>query len=437
MQKTNFFKEFVKYASLNVLGMLGLSCYILADTFFVAQGLGTSGLAALNLAIPVYSFIHGSGLMLGMGGATKYSIYKGKNLDSAADNVFSNTVYAAVTISVIFALCGVLLSGALTSVLGADAEVFEMTDTYIKTILLFSPAFMLNNVFICFVRNDGNPKLSMIAMIAGSLSNVVLDYVFIFPCRMGMFGAAFATGLAPVISIMILSIHKLKRQNQFKLKIVKPSLKEIFSSMSLGFPSLVTEVSSGIVMIVFNSIILRLAGNTGVAAYGVIANLSLVVVAVYTGIAQGIQPLMSRSYGNGAISGVKRILGYALVSAAVFSVVIYAAVFFGSDQITAVFNSENNLQLQNIANTGMKLYFTAILFVGFNIIVSVFFTSTERAFPAHAISLLRGLLIIVPAAYLLSGLLGLTGVWLAFPTTEFIVAVVGAALYKHTQKRLS
>ncbi len=207
--------------------------------------------------------------------------------------------------------------------------------------------------------------------------------------------------------------------------------------MSLGFPSLVTEVSSGIVIIVFNAIILRLAGNTGVAAYGVIANLSLVVVAVYTGIAQGIQPLMSRSYGNGAISGVKRILGYALVSAAVFSVVIYAAVFFGSDQITAVFNSENNLQLQNIANTGMKLYFTAILFVGFNIIVSVFFTSTERAFPADAISLLRGLLIIVPAAYLLSGLLGLTGVWLAFPATEFIVAVVGAALYKYTQRRLS
>ena len=434
MQKTNFFKEFVKYASLNVLGMLGLSCYILADTFFRGSGARHVRLGGAQPRDP------------------RLQLYTRKRAYARHGPARQNTLFIRVKIwtrppitylidirivSVIFALCGVLLSGALTSVLGADAEVFEMTDTYIKTILLFSPAFMLNNVFICFVRNDGNPKLSMIAMIAGSLSNVVLDYVFIFPCRMGMFGAAFATGLAPVISIMILSIHKLKRQNQFKLKIVKPSLKEIFSSMLLGFPSLVTEVSSGIVIIVFNAIILRLAGNTGVAAYGVIANLSLVVVAVYTGIAQGIQPLMSRSYGNGAISGVKRILGYALVSAAVFSVVIYAAVFFGSDQITAVFNSENNLQLQNIANTGMKLYFTAILFVGFNIIVSVFFTSTERAFPAHAISLLRGLLIIVPAAYLLSGLLGLTGVWLAFPATEFIVAVVGAALYKYTQRRLS
>ena len=184
MTKSNCFKDFAVYSSLNVLGMIALSCYILADTYFVSKGLGTNGLTALNLAIPIYSFIHGSGLMIRMGGGTKYSIYKSQNEIKSGNRTFTNAVYLAAAFAVIFVLIGIFFPGTIVSLFGAKDSVFDLSKTYLQVILLFAPAFLMNNVLLCFVRNDGAPQLSMAAMIVGSLSNVVLDWVFIFPCNM-------------------------------------------------------------------------------------------------------------------------------------------------------------------------------------------------------------------------------------------------------------
>lgn len=429
MKNKSQFKEFVRYSTLNVLGMIGLSCYILADTFFVSRGLGENGLTALNLAIPVYSFIHGSGLMLGIGGATKYSIFKSNKENKNANTIFTNTLCLATVLSIGFVLIGIFLSKSLTTALGADSDVFKMTNTYLQFILIFAPAFIMNDVLICFVRNDNNPKLSMCAMLVGSLSNIILDYIFIFQLQLGIFGAVFATGLAPIISMLILSLHRIKRKNQFHFIKIKPSIKIALNTLSLGFPSLVTEVSSGIVIIVFNMIILNLIGNVGVAAYGIVANLSLVVVAVYTGIAQGIQPLISKSYGRNDIKSIKLIFKYAMITMSIISFILYLIIFFLADPIAKIFNSENSLVLQSIATNGLKLYFIAVIFVGFNIILPMFFSSMEKAFLAQTISLLRGLIVIIPMAFILSELAGITGVWLAFPITESLVSILSVILY--------
>lgn len=436
MENGHYFKEYAKYTFLNVMGMIGLSCYILADTFFISKGLGANGLAALNLAIPVYSFVHGSGLMLGIGGATRYSICLGQGQRRHTDAAFTHTVQMAGILALIFIFTGIFLSGTLTSVLGADKEIFSMTNIYIRVILLFSPAFMMNDILICFVRNDGNPRLSMLAMLGGSFSNILFDYIFIFPMHLGIFGAVLATGFAPVVSISFLSRHWIKKKNGFHFRKIRLHFSAVQRILSLGFPSLIAEVSSGIVIIVFNIIILGLQGNVGVAAYGVIANLSLVVVSVYTGIAQGIQPLISRSYGCGDKKNIRLVLRYSMVTMAALSFGIYLAMFFLADPIAGIFNSEQNAKLQAIAVYGLKLYFTAVIFVGFNIIISVHFTSTDNALPAHIISLLRGLVLIVPAAFLLSAFWGITGVWLAFPITEFLVAVLGVGMYRRLRRKL-
>lgn len=434
MKTKTLLNEFFRYVILNICGMIGLSCYILADTFFISNGLGANGLTALNLAIPIYSFIHGSGLMFGMGGATKYSIYRGQKNYKSADKCFSNTIYIMSILSAIFMLAGIFLSEKLTILLGADKDVFLMTKTYLQVILLFAPAFMANDTLICFVRNDGNPKLSMIGMLTGSFSNIILDYVFIFPLHMGIFGTVLATGIAPVISLCILSRHWFTRQNQFHLVRIYPSFQLTGNIISLGIPSFITEIASGIVMIVFNTIILHLQGNTGVAAYGVVANLSLVVISIYIGIAQGTQPILSRAYGYGERENQKRILRYALKTMLVISCGIYLIFLFSANSIVSVFNSEQNIQLQKIAETGLKLYFTAIPFVGFNIIISSYFTSIEKALPAQIISLSRGFLVIIPMAFFLSFLLKMTGVWLSFPITECFVALAGIALYIKSER---
>lgn len=436
MEQQNYFKEFAKYTSLNVLGMIGLSCYILADTFFVSKALGANGLAALNLAIPIYSFINGSGLMIGMGGATKYSIFKSQNNFKKANNIFTQAFFLVVTMAAIYFLIGILFSGPLAKLLGATKSVYDMSSVYLRVILVFAPMFMMNNLLLCYVRNDGAPQLSMMAMLGGSFSNIVLDYVFMFPLDMGIFGAAFATGLAPVISILILSPFFIKKLNNFKLVKTKLVDRHILDIVSSGLPSLVTEVSSGIVMIIFNMIILNLAGNTGVAAYGVIANLSLVVISIYTGISQGIQPLLSSGYGSGQIKKVHIIFKYAIFSVVIISICIYLIIFFKCDVIARIFNSENNIALQNIAENGLKIYFVGCLFAGINIVSSIYFTSIEHPLPAHVISLLRGFIIIIPMAFFLSLIANMNGVWATFPVTEFIVCTISVILIKITSKKM-
>lgn len=436
MTKNTPFQDFIRYSFFSIMGMIAISCYILADTFFVAQGLGTNGLAALNLAIPTYDFIHGTGLMLGMGGATRFSILKSQNNQKGADTIFTNTVYLGIFFSIIFMLGGLFFSGSLARLLGADQNTFEMTNTYLRVMMLFSPAFIFNDIILCFVRNDGNPRVSMIATVCGSLFNVVFDYIFIFPCNMGMLGAVLATGFSPVVGLTIMSPHWLGKKKGFHFRKLVPDADSIRTNISLGFPSLLSQISAAIVMIVFNMLILGLEGNTGVAAYGVIANISLVVLSFYTGIAQGIQPLVSHSYGRKKTDGIRQFLRYAMISMVILSAVMYLILFVFADPIASAFNSEHNAKLQEIAITGLKLYFTSLVFAGFNIILSMYFTSVEKALPAQIISLLRGLILIIPIAFLFANLWDMTGVWMSFPATELVTAVVGAVLYFIYKNRL-
>lgn len=310
--KENTLQEFGRYVSQSVLSQLGVSCYILADTYFISKGVGADGLTALNLAIPVFSVMNGCGFMLGIGSGTKYGIMKGTGNEKRGDVLFTSSLCVVTVLAVIYMLIGLLAADPITAFVGANAEVYDMTRTYLQVILLFSPMFMINNLLGAMIRNDGNTSLAMTAMLSGCLFNIVFDYIFVFPMGLGLFGAVLATAVAPIISILILLQHFVKKKNRFRLIRVRPDVRLVASAAGLGVPSLVTEVSSGLVIAVFNLLILGLAGNVGVAAYGVVANISIVVIAIYNGIAQGVQPLLSREYGRSQEKNVHRFLGCAM-----------------------------------------------------------------------------------------------------------------------------
>lgn len=434
MENSAALKSFIKYSSLSICAMLALSCYILVDTFFIAQCLGERGLAALNIAIPVYNVMHGAGLMVGMGGAAKFSIYKGQKEHKKADLMFTNTLYIAAALSVFFMLCGALGSEKITALLGADKEIFEMTNIYIKVLLVCSPAFLMNNVLLCFTRNDGKPQLAMAATASGSFLNIILDYVFMFIFKMGMFGAVAATVFSPVMGIALTSRHFLSKNKGFHIVRSKIDPKFAKNNVLLGFPSFLEQMSSGIVIVVFNFIILAIAGNTGVAAYGVVANISLVVSAVFTGIAQGIQPLSSTAYGKNNIAEAEKYLKYAIILMTALAAAVYAFIFIFAEEIALVFNSEKNALLQGMAVEGLRLYFVSTVFMGFNIIISMYFISVEKVAPAHTISLLRGFAVIIPMAFVLSSVWKMNGVWISFPASEIVVFLVSAALYRKCRK---
>lgn len=432
--KENTLQEFGKYVSQSVLSQLGVSCYILADTYFISKGVGADGLTALNLAIPVFSVMNGCGFMLGIGSGTKYGIMKGTGNEKRGDVLFTSSLCVVTVLAVIFMLIGLLASDPITVLVGANAEVYDMTRTYLQVILLFSPMFMINNLLGTMIRNDGNTSLAMTAMLSGCLFNIVFDYIFVFPMGLGLFGAVLATAVAPIISILILLQHFVKKKNQFRLIRVRPELRLVASAAGLGVPSLVTEVSSGLVIAVFNLLILGLAGNVGVAAYGVVANISIVVIAIYNGIAQGVQPLLSREYGRSQEKNVHRFLGWAMMLTIILAMVIYVGIYWNADVIAMIFNSGRDMDLQRIAVEGLKIYFTACPFVGANILLAIYFAATDQAAPAQMISLLRGLIVIIPLAFIMANVAGLTGVWMTFPLTELVVCVVACGLYKKMKR---
>lgn len=410
-------QKFIKYVSLNILGMIGLSCYILADTVFVANGAGADGLTALNLAIPVYSVINGIGLMIGMGGATRFSISKSKS-------ALVQSLYFMIIAASLFFLAGIFLPDEIARLMGSDSATHEMTRDYLRVILLFSPMFILNNVIICAVRNDGNPKLSMAAMLSGSFSNIILDYIFIFPLKMGVFGAALATGIAPLVSLSVLSAHFFRKENTLRLCREAPKLSAVRDIASLGVSSLIAELSAGIAIVIFNTLLLGLEGNTGVAAYGIIANTALVAISVFTGIAQGIQPILSDSFGSGKHDDVRKTLKYGFVTALFIAAVIYAVCYIFTDPIVAAFNRDNSIQLAEMAGEGLRIYFTAFGFMGINILSAAYFSAVGKPANGFIISVSRALVVLAPVALLLAKVMGLTGVWLALTVTEGIVTAV-------------
>lgn len=270
----------------------------------------------------------------------------------------------------------------------------------------------------------------MAGMIIGSLSNILLDYLFIYPLNLGMVGAALATATAPLISMGILSTHFLRGNSHFRLMKTKPSLSTASSICSLGVSSLITEVSSGIVILVFNFLILDLSGNTGVAAYGVLANIALVLIAISTGIAQGIQPIVSSHPGKKGQPVRHQIRCYALLTALLLALLSYAVIFLLADPIADLFNKDQNTALTSIAADGMRIYFTSLFFSGINIVAAVFLSSTDHPKQAFILSLLRGFLLIIPAAFLLAHLFGLTGIWMSLPVTEGIVCIFSLLFLK-------
>ncbi len=195
-------KLFIKYVSQNILGMLGISVYILADTFFISMAEGANGITALNLVLPVYSLIFAVGAMIGVGSAIRFKILRARN-DKDAEMYFSNALLWALIIGAVFILIGIFIPEKVVSLLGGDDKIVAVGRDYTAIFMMFAPFFMWNHICNAFVRNDNAPAIAMAATLCSSLFNIVFDYILMFPLHLGMRGAALATALSPVLGVTI------------------------------------------------------------------------------------------------------------------------------------------------------------------------------------------------------------------------------------------
>lgn len=430
----NLTKQFFKYVSQNIFGLLGTSCYILADTYFIAQAAGTDGVTLLNLCLPIYNLIFAFGSMIGLGAATRYAILRAQG-DARAQRYFSNAIFSVCILAVPFMLVGIFRPDGLLRLMGGDADIVALGMNYARIFLMFTPFFMCNYVVASFVRNDGDPSLAMVATLSGSLFNVVFDYIFIFPMGLGLPGAALATAISPILSIAVCSAHFIKKSNTITFVRKAPSVRLLGQSCQLGISGFVGELSSGVTTTVFNFLLLRLAGNVAVAAYGVVANFALVATAIFNGVAQGAQPLVSQCYGKNEMAGARKLLLLGCGTALGLAALLYGVVFGYTDVLTALFNSENSALMAEFAHSGMRIYFVGYFFAGCNIVAAGYLGAVNRPAEASVTSLCRGMVAIVVCSLVLSALFGMNGVWAAFPVSEAITLALTVFLLKRKAGR--
>jgi putative MATE family efflux protein len=431
----NIFKLFAKFAATSIAGMLMVSLYILFDTIIVGQGVGKDGLAALNISIPIYNLIFGTGILIGTGGATAMSISIGAGRMEKANKAFDHAVVLGIIVGVVYTIFGTIFLEEIAYFLGASPATLPMVKEYLGVIVLFSWAFLMVYNLAAIVRNDHGPKRSMIALGAGGVVNVVFDYIFVFPLGMGMRGTAIATVMSAITSLIILLFHFIGGHSSFKITSFKLHFSLINRIISIGIASFIVEVSSGIVIFLFNRELLGRIGEIGVSAYSIIANVSLMCVAIFTGIAQGIQPIASTNYGAGKYKRIYAVRRLGMITAIVFGVLFFLAGMLMPEVIVAAFTGEKG-QIVDLTKEGIRYYFLAFPLMGINLIMGSYFQAIEKTKYSTAISLCRGIIFTTTGLKLLSNALGVTGIWITVPAAEVAtLVVVFIILYRIRQAR--
>ena len=427
MEKLNLLKDkeskvFFHYLVPAVCSTLVTSVYLLVDTLIIGQGVGALGISALNIFMPFFLLFNGIGLLFGIGSGILISSEDGMGNKKKANQYFATGFVSILSIAIILGLIWNYYLESLCVILGANSNTIDLVLEYGKCIMAFAPVFMMSNYFAPIVRNMKNPKLVMCAVLTGSVLNVILDYVFVFPMDMGMFGAAAATVIGSLTTLLVLSTHFIKKQNRVKINKETISLNLLAPIFKCGFSSLIMEVASGFVIFIFNIQILKYIGNNGIVVYGIISNCVLVGLALFNGVAQAAQPIIATNFGAGLNTRVKKVLKYALITTTIIGVSLFAVVFLFTGQIIKVFVQANS-EILSVGILALRLYLSAFCIMNINILISSYFQSVGKEKVAIYISIIRGFLLNIVLAFVLPSVLPATVLWVVVPVSELITLV--------------
>lgn len=419
----NVKKLFFRYLIPSVSATLVTSIYVLADTIFIGKGISDTAVAALNIIIPLFSLYFGMGLLFGVGGSVLLSVAKGQGDEKKANTYFTVAFIANGITSLIFLIINLVAFDQIAYLLGASETTIGYIREYGMYFIWGIPFFCFSSFLQAFVRNDKAPKLSMIAVISGGVINIIIDYVFIYIFDMGMGGASLATVLGSVVSCLILSTHFLSKSNT--LHLVKQGLQlRYFGDVTKnGFSSFLIEMSSGIVIFIFNNRVLHYIGDVGVTVYSIISNTAIIVSSLSNGISQAAQPLLALNYGAGKydrINQVKRLgLGFSFATGIVFAVVGFCFPEF----VVGLFIHPSK-EVQELAPMAIQIYFISFILMVPNIFYSNYFQSTLQPIYALIICVLRGLILSGVLVYILPTILGVKGIWMTMIFVECITLAV-------------
>ena len=418
---------FLKVAVPQMISLLFNSIYWLVDGVFIGVRLGSLALAAAGVATPAAEMMIAVSSAVSAGACVVVSARLAKKDDAGAVSAFNTCVKTQGLIVVLIVVMGNVFLDDLVRLLGATPDIHDMTATYLRVILSFSPMLLFSYLLGGLVRSDGQPTLAMVAMTVGSLSNIVLDYVLMYPLNMGIAGAALASGIGPGVTVLMLLPHFLLKRGVLRFARVRFSLPDAGRFLRLGIPSFVMEFSIGMVTFLMNSGIVRWGyGEKGLAAYVIIGYLMLMVLTLFLGMTEGLQPAISYLNAAGERRKLGELIRFSVMVFVVVGILAYGLVWFFSIDFYHIFTPGAE-DVAVFAAEQSRRYFSGFVFAGLNILAITFFQATARTGKSLTLSILRGFAL--PALFILTlpTMFGAEALWVCHSVAEavtFVVAVV-------------
>jgi putative MATE family efflux protein len=425
---------FQKYAVPQMVGLLLNSVYLIVDGIFIGNRLGRGAMAAAAVSVPAIEILIALALAVSSGAGIIISRHLGRKERKEANGIFNLSVIVLGAMGILIVVLGNIFIHPLAVLLGATPDIHGEAVTYLWYILTFSPFLLFSFLLSGLVRNDNRPKLAMIALTVGSLSNILLDYVFMYPMNMGIGGAALATALGPIFSVLILLPHFLRKKGFLFFAKCKGTLKSIQRIFTLGFPAFIMEFSIGIVTFIYNFFIIRYGyGEIGLASYLMIGYIALIILTIFLGAAQGLQPIFSYYDGAGEFSQSRALLSFSKKMVLFIGIFCYVLVVVFSKGFFSLF-SPGDWELAAFTHKIAVVYFCGFLFAGYNILMISYWQSVNRTKSALLISLMRSVIVLPLLMLVLPVFRGNSLIWICHSVSEAVSAAAALLLYLHVPK---
>ncbi|TCO75194.1 MATE family efflux transporter [Marinisporobacter balticus] len=425
-QKFNI-KLLLQFAFPTIFMMVFMGLYTIVDTIFVARLVNTNALSAINIVCPVINIIVGLGTMLATGGNAIISRKMGNNNEQEVHEDFSLIILTGLTIGVLIAILGLLYIESIIKVLGASDLLFPYCKDYLKILLIFTPASILQVLFQNLFVTAGKPSLGFWLVVFAGCTNALFDYVFIAILKMGIAGAALATSMGYMIPTVAGCIFFL--QNKGGLHLCKPKMRLsiLCESCFNGSSEMVSQLATAVTTFLFNATMLKLLGEDGVAAITIIIYSQFLLTTLYIGFSMGVAPIIGYNYGSRNINQLRSVFQLCIGFVFTVSILVFLISFLGGEYIVRTFAKDSDT-VYSIAQNGFAIFAFSFLFSGLNIFACAMFTALSNGKISAILSFLRTFGFITIGLIVLPKILNINGIWLAIPVAEFLTFLLSATV---------
>lgn len=429
-------KEMSRYVFPAVGGLCVTFLYNIVDGIFVGQGVGSAALGAVNVGVPFITAAMALAVMLPMGGATIIAVRTGQGDKEGANQAFMSALTMTTVISIVLTVIGMVFSKEIILMCGGNhlsSEMVDMATQYLFYYMAFCFPMLMGPCLSAFVRNDGAPALAFVGLCAGAVTNIFLDWLFIFPFHWGIIGAAVASGLGQVISCLILLSHFFRRKGNLRIRKFRISFSLIGKICKCGLPEAASQLTTPVTSFCYNTVLASMVGDLGISTFSVLSFLFSLANAVLFGVAQGMQPLWGRSYGMRDKKSLRYYFRAALCVNVIASVVIVGLLTVFSRQAIMIFNSDPEL----VASGAKALPVFALSFIpmALNLIIAGYFFSIQQSIQANVISMSRGVVLKAIAIFAIPMLFGESVIWLSPFVAEAITFVMAGIIMAMDRKK--